>query len=91
MLALVGFVLYLNTLPNEFIFDDAGGSVGRAVAGDDVIKRCGEGVDVRPGALLFARVGILLVGAVARFDECADGTRVLGKLSPGRTEVDQNR
>ena len=73
------------------VVDHARGRIRRALAGDGVIERAAERVDVGPGALLAAGGGVLLVGAVARLDERAHGLGVRGDLAARRAEVDEHR
>ena len=67
------------------------GASGRALAGDRVIERGAQRVDVGPRALAPARLGVLLVGAVARLHERGDGLGVRGDLAACRAEVDEHR
>src|SRR6185503_4860909 len=61
------------------VFHHTRGGIRRAFAGDGVIERGRQGVHVGPGTLVGAGRGILLVGAVARLNERADGTRLGGQ------------
>ncbi len=59
-------------------------SVGRLPV-TRMIKSGAEGVDVRPGTLLAARLGILLVGRVAGLHERRDGLRMRLRSRRGRS------
>ncbi len=75
---------------HQLVLHHARGTVGGALAGDGVVERGAERVDVRPGTLLAACLGILLVGRVARFDERRDGLRMRRDLAACGAEVDQD-
>src|SRR5262249_50020342 len=76
---------------NVFVADNAGGRIGRAFAGDRVIERGAQRIDIGPGTLATGGGGVLLVGTVARFHERAHRARVRGDLTARRSEVDQHR
>lgn len=64
-------------------------SAGRRLAGDGVIERCGEAVDVSPRPLLRRRH--LLGGSIARGEDCRQRRRAPRYCRPRGAEVDQGR
>ena len=74
-----------------FVAHHARRRVWRTLAGDGLIERGAERVDVGPRTLL-PRIGsVLFVGAIAGLHERADGPRLGGDLAPRGAEVDQDR
>ena len=73
------------------VLDHARRGIGRPPAGDGVIERRTEGIDIRPRPLVGARGGVLLVRAVAGLDQRADRAGMAGDRAARRAEVDEHR
>src|SRR5215471_13524890 len=73
------------------VIDHARGSIGGPLARDGVVKGGAEGIDVCPWPLPAPVGGVLLVGAIPRLDERADGLGMGGDLASRRAEVNEHR
>ena len=69
---------------------DARDRLRRRRAADELVDHRSKGVDVRPGALRFARGGVLLYGGVAGGDDSRQAAASRAQGLPRRAEVDQN-
>ena len=71
------------------VFHQAIESAGRRLAGDGVVQRGGEPVDVRPGPLLRRRE--LFGRGIARCEDRRHGLGAIGHRHARRAEIDQGR